>query len=523
MWVSYDGNSYRKIGTIDRKARQGVTKNVLPSGYSHDLNNTLTVDLLESRGQLLGASDVDAANNVTACWVGGEVFSYKMATLIGESSYSLLDMYRGLYGTDIKDHAANSEFVRLDDAIFTYPYQISDIGKKIHIKLTSFNVFGVAEQGLDEVEPYIYTIEGSAPIDAPGFSVSQVGSSLVVALDKSIRDENNNSFFTYELRMGATWGTAVVISRFADEKYTFDAPREGTLTFWLKAIDSKGNYSVNAGRALVNVFGLPVRNIIAEIDEDIDAWQTSNMYRDSNGNYRIQAVKVLGDYAHFADIFSSPIYLKSDAEILFPVIDLGPNILDNSCFWVDNQGNVRLKAIQKLSDFVNFADIFGATLTFMKPTYTTDTFVGIDLQYTLIGNASIDVEYKTSLDQKTWSGWIPSSVQQFTGRYVQIHLLPRSANNLGQVVISGAHVAIDVPDVEDNIENISIPAQVTRVPYQRNFAQVKSVSLYTQDAAGKQATCNIIVQTNSYIDIEILDQAGNIIAGKLQRATIRGY
>lgn len=523
VWVSYDGETYKRIGAIKNPARQGVITQILPSGYAQDVNNTLAVDLSQSRGQLLSASATDAANNSTLCWVDGEVLSYQTATLTQQYNYNLINLARGLYGSDIKDHAAGGQFVRLDDAVFTYAYKTEDIGKTVFIKLTSFNVFNAAEQSLNEVEPFTYTIKGSAPIDQPGFTVSQSGTSLVAAVDKSIRDENNNSFFTYELRMGATWDTAVFIARFTNDQYTFAAPSEGTLTFWLKAIDSKGNYSVNAGRALVNVIGLPTRNIIVEADEDMSTWQVTSMFLDSNGRYRIQAVKVLGDYARFADIFSSPIYLKNNAEILFPVIDLGPNILDESCFWIDSTGTMRLKANEQLGDFAHFADIFGAALTFMKPTYATDTFVGIDVTYTTRGNARIDVEYRTSLDGQNWSGWIPSSIRQFTGRYVQIHLLPRSADNLGQVFIAGAHVAIDVPDIEDIIENVSIPAEVTRITYHRKFAEVKSVSPYTQDLTGKQATCNIVDQTNEYFDLEILDQTGSLIPGKLQRATIRGY
>lgn len=523
VWVSYDRETYKRIGSVKNPARQGVLTQTLPSGYNQDVNNTLSVDLSESRGQLLSASATDAANHNTLCWVDGEVISYQTATLTKEYNYNLTNLARGIYGSDIKDHAANSQFVRLDDSLFTYNYKTEDVGKTIYIKLTSFNIFNAAEQSLSEVDPYVYTIVGSAPIDEPGFTVSQSGSSLVAVIDKSIRDENNNSFFTYELHMGATWDTSVFIARFTNDKYTFDAPSEGTLTFWLKAIDSKGNYSDKPGRAIVNVIGLPARNIIFERNEDMTAWQVSAMYLDNSGRYLIHAVKMLGDYAHFADIFNSPIYLRSDAEIIFPIIDLGPNILDDSCFWIDSQGNMRLKANEKLGDFNHFTDIFGTTLTYMKPSYTTETFVGIDVKYTTRGNARIDVEYRTSLDGLNWGGWVPISVQQFIGRYVQIHLLPRSADNLGQVFISGAQVAIDVPDIEDIIENVSIPAQVTRITYRRKFAQVKSVSPYTQDLAGKQATCNIVAQTNEYFDIEILDQSGNLIPGKLQRATIRGY
>ena len=67
-------------------------------------------------------------------------------------------MVRGQYGTSAINHNADERFVRVDEALFRYPYRKEDIGKTIYLKFTSMNLFGSNEQGLDEVQSYQYTI-----------------------------------------------------------------------------------------------------------------------------------------------------------------------------------------------------------------------------------------------------------------------------------------------------------------------------------------------------------------------------
>lgn len=524
VWISSDGITYVRAGEVNIPARYGVVAETLKAGGTTDTINTLKVDMSRSHRQLASGTKEDAKTYQTLCYVDGELIAYETAALTDTDKYDLSYLVRGCYGSEIKAHAKNSPFVRLDkDILFSYGYLPQDIGKTVYIKLTSINSFGIREQNLEDVEPYTYVIQGKIPESGVEFTVTQSGEKLVASLKNTYSNSDYLAFFTYELRMGATWDKAVLINRFSGDTYTFDAPGEGTLTFWLKVVDQVGNYSKTATRAIVNVINLPVRNIIFDREEDTDLWIVTNMWRDEQNRYRIKSIMTLGEYNTFADMFGNDIYLRSDAEILMPPIDLGPNILDESCYWIDNAGNVRLKSVETLADFNPFSDIFGAKLTPMKPSFTKETFVGVDVKHTIRGNARIDIEYRTSMNGEQWSNWIPNSIKQFSGRYVQIRLLPISVDGLGQVYISGATVSIDVPDIEEIIENVAIPASRTRLTYKRKFAEVKSVSLYTQDLSGKQATCYIADQTNEYVDLEILDQNGTLIPGKLQMATIRGY
>src|SRR5215470_7783811 len=119
VWISSDGNSYAYAGTIPGPATQGVLTTTLANyaGTEPDTTNTLSVDLTESRGELLSVSAGDAANLVTLCYVGGELLAYQTATLTAAGKYGLTNLYRGAYGTAIVDHPSGTKFARLDGSV----------------------------------------------------------------------------------------------------------------------------------------------------------------------------------------------------------------------------------------------------------------------------------------------------------------------------------------------------------------------------------------------------------------------
>lgn len=158
VWISDNNETYKMIGTIQGPARHGVLSAELPAGVaSPDTANILQVQLVGA-GQLLSGSQQDAQNMNTACWVDGEILAYAVATLTGDKQYDLSYLVRGAYDTVSQSHPAGAKFVRLDNGIFRYQFSKEDIGKTIYLKFTSFNIYGVAEQGLDDVEPVTHTL-----------------------------------------------------------------------------------------------------------------------------------------------------------------------------------------------------------------------------------------------------------------------------------------------------------------------------------------------------------------------------
>ena len=159
VWVSADGDSYSRVGTVNTKARYGSLQNALAAGAVYDRINTADVQI--GAGHLHGTSEEEARQMVTACWLDGEFLAYQNAELTGLGRYTLSNLTRGAWGSAISEHAAGAPFVRLDEALFRYRFDKGWLGKTVWVKLVSFNVFGSGMQELGEVPAYPYTIIGA--------------------------------------------------------------------------------------------------------------------------------------------------------------------------------------------------------------------------------------------------------------------------------------------------------------------------------------------------------------------------
>lgn len=151
VWVSDNGENYRRIGSITQQARMGKLK----YGFAQNGN---FCNVIINQGVLKSGTHVDAERANTLCWINGEALSYETVETHPDNWYTLRGLVRGQYGTKAINHGANERFVRVDEALFHYPYRKEDINKTVYLKFTSLNVFGSNEQGLDEVREYQYKI-----------------------------------------------------------------------------------------------------------------------------------------------------------------------------------------------------------------------------------------------------------------------------------------------------------------------------------------------------------------------------
>lgn len=159
VWVSTDDVTYQQIGTINEPATQGVLTADLDTfvGTNPDLINTASVDLTESRTQMLSASSTDAAAGLTSAVCGAEVFSYAIANLTSAYNYDLTELYRGLNGSTISAHATGDKYTRLDDAVEKINLPDAYVGQTLYIKFVSFNQFGLGLQDISTLDPYEFT------------------------------------------------------------------------------------------------------------------------------------------------------------------------------------------------------------------------------------------------------------------------------------------------------------------------------------------------------------------------------
>lgn len=150
VWVSDDNQHYSEVGKITNSARLGslaVAVNVSADEIEVAVN-----------GMLLSGTEQDAQRANTLCWLDGECLSYTTATMLQNGNYKLSGLIRGQYNTTAAAHTAGAKFVRCDETLLKSPLKKDDVGKKLWIKFTSYNIFGAREQSLADVEPYEYTI-----------------------------------------------------------------------------------------------------------------------------------------------------------------------------------------------------------------------------------------------------------------------------------------------------------------------------------------------------------------------------
>lgn len=210
VWVSLDGDTYELQGRIEGPARYGVTTSTLAgldfappdppeegeeppyvartappaTGYPHPAAS-VGLNLTASGGELTGGTDAERDALATLSVIGEEFVSFRDATLTGVNRYTIANMRRGLFGsgleyddddnlTAVVSHAAGSPFVRLDGAVYEFPYREDQIGDTIKIKFRSFNVHGRAYQELDEVDVYTIILSPNGALYVP-FTWTDIG------------------------------------------------------------------------------------------------------------------------------------------------------------------------------------------------------------------------------------------------------------------------------------------------------------------------------------------------------------
>lgn len=282
VWVSFDDATYKKVGTISNPARHGTLSAVLASGADPDTVNTLAVNLTASRGELVSGTLADRDDLRTLCWVDGELVSYQTATLTAANRYDLTSLRRGAHGTPIGAHNVDTQFVRIDDALFKYAYEATDIGKTLYVKLRSLNTFGRGAEELATLTATTYTIVGAAegvavpPPDVNIFLVSRQSDGtrqFTWTLTDPPADLTGYEI-RYKLGTETDWDAMTPMHSGALLASPFESNQlaAGTYTFAIKAVDIFGNKSVNATFISATLGDPRLSGALEVFDEFADAW-----------------------------------------------------------------------------------------------------------------------------------------------------------------------------------------------------------------------------------------------------------
>ena len=398
----------------------------------------------------------------------------------------------------------------------------ANTNKKMRVKVVTVSEWNRRSSGT-ATDYFEIVGKDAPPNDVIAFILQQVGENI----EFNIVPPSDNDIKCFELRYGITWDNSITLGQFNNTKIILPAPKEGTLSYWVKTIDNSGSYSKNATRGIINVTGLPKRNIILSVDEDMNNVVSTNMTHTSNG-WCITYAKRVGEFDLFFDMFGGGAKLLSGAELQLPPIDLGINsIVDGDIVKLSN-GETILLETNKIGDFGLFCDMFGAILNYNVVSFATQTYLNVEVDAEHSNVCRVDVYYKTSIDGITYSDWYSDYNKQFHGRFVIIKLVPISTDGVSTIMIKGCKVTVDVPDISDIVTNRALNIGVNTVEFNKRFSvppvnKYGSVSAFTQDINSVSCPNKITNITKAGFDIEIFDADGNSIAGTLVRTDIGGY
>lgn len=463
IWISTDNATYKNIGRITGAARQGVLSAALASGSDLDEIHTLSVDLTQSLGELISASTADADSLQTLCYVDGELIAYGTSVLLAANKYNLTYLVRGAYGSTIGAHNVGTQFARLDQAMFSYPFAEADIGKTIYLKFQSFNSFGAGVQTLADIEPYNYVLEGSA-LNSPLPNVANVTTNFVSGITQIYWDviEDFRTPIDYEVRVGVSWAAGAVVGRTP----IGTIPAIGDGTYWI-AGHYRSPLGVEAYSALpqsVVISGAVLtRNVVATYSEAGTGW--TGTY--SGGAYKLGSVVQLagaGDILSATDILSELDILwlggvAPTGTYRIPVghrVNIGRVAPCNIIISLSGYAQSIYDNILTVTDFLNVADVLGAAL---------GPEIGLQPQIALAGADGV---------YGAWQNYVPGI---YNAQYFDAQVVLTSTDPQIDAVLSGFIFTVDVPDRIDRFTNQAIAAGGTPLVYSAPFNAIPNVQV----------------------------------------------
>lgn len=450
VWISQDNQTYQNVGKITGATRQGYVDAPLPSiqqslsGQTIDQTNTLSADISLSGGQLLSASQQDAQNLATLCYLGSgnayELLAYENAVLLSTNFYDLSYLVRGVYDSPILSHVAGEQFARLDSSVFSYAYTQDRIGTQLYVKFLSFNIYGGGQQNLADVDPFTFTLQGLA-FTSPLPDVTNLTSSYVGNITQLTWTEVQDfRSVLYEVRKGTGWQGGQVLGRAAHPPF----PVQGNGTYWVAAYSQPvpGLQVYSEDPQSLDITGAQiVSNVIATWDEASSGWEgtcggTAAIIGDVVRTGGAGNILTLADYLATADVLNyggegNGSYTIPDSHI----VNIG-RVAPCSVIvtWLSSAQHVTDNILTVL-DYLNFQDMLDSTAQAL---------------------ASVYPEIALSQDGITWGPWTKYIAGSFIAMAYKARMQLQTNDPTVEVVLEEFIFEVDVPDRDDHYVNLNI-------------------------------------------------------------------
>lgn len=496
VWVSDTNQHYKRLGTIDYRARYGKLTKPL------NVEDTVLYMTL-NQGDFTSVDKQSAENGDTVMYIGGEALSYQTAELQLDGSWKLSGLVRGQFGSEAAFHAASDPIARCDEAFLKSGLSNEYIGKTIYFKLTAFNVFGGCEQSLADVQAYSFIPQSVQipPPDVEVLNVEKMSSSIRRYWWKYTYPEPNDvAGFILKYTQGKeiNWDTGIPVQEglITTQPYETQTVRPGSNAVMIKAVDTNGNESKNFAYCMLDMGDLLQENVLYDKDfGDNNFAEVSN-----NGT-------VLSDgYVHAVN--AGKMWHEPGRKM-----------------WNSSDSKMWGASFQPYTAYVEFiapasgqfwlsADIEGPAIVYYRRALAEP--VWIESKESI---AFWDSDEAAAWDQSAdmWKQW-SDKVEVRAGAIIQVKIVAKN-NMYQETIIKALHAYIDVPDRQEHFEDLAISEEGTELPITTPNYETTAVHI---DAVQGSTAVTLKVLRKTPCRVALLDASDKQVAGSID-VTWQGF
>lgn len=468
VWGSDTNQYYKKLGTIDNRARYGA--------LTKPLNREDTVlEMALNQDAFTSVDAGSAKNGDTVMYVDGEALSYQTAELLEGGTWRLSGLVRGQFGSEADYHVPGARIARCDETFLKSGLADSYIGKTVYFKFTAFNIFGGMEQSLADVQAYAFKPVSVQipPPDVTALNAEKLANGIRRYWWKYTYPEPNDvAGFMLKYTQGKelNWDTGIPVQEglITNQPYETQTVRPGTHAVMIKAVDQNGNESKNFAYCLLEMGDLLQENVLFDKDFGTDHW---------------------------ADIKTSGLVLASEGCI---------HAKNTSAMW--HGAGMRLWT--KLTAYMWDATFVAYEVTgeFVAPAsgqlWLTTEIEGPAIVY-------YRQLLKGSTAEELWKQWSDKVLVQASST-IQVKIVAKNSS-IQETIVKGLHAYIDVPDRQEHFEDLYVPAAGIELPITTPNYMTTAVRIDAVQGSGVVMYPKILSRTPCRI--ALLNEGGNQVAG----------
>lgn len=330
----------------------------------------------------------------------------------------------------------------------------------------------------------------------------------------------------YEIRKdsGSGWGGGeIIISNFAGNRFEFDADESGTRRYWIKAIDTSGNFSINAKSVSLNIAG------VSEKKRYIFEYNEINEHGGTFENlHYIPAVNDIPEkFINASGI--RPSDLPNDTPTTsgaIPAMNIVTNQNTQFSYTTPVRDLTKIDSVNIIESLNFKAFRADAEITFCSypnrsfSDYPENTFDFITPDF------EIRRYIKLSNDNEKWSDWTAFKSGAYCARYFQIKIEFKVDLYVSRFEILDLKYKFDITERSLFIRNLAVAAttgsNVEFENYNTAFYKDELEIIPVVINANTQVMPVISGITNEGFHIELLDALNNKVSGNVN-ITIRGW